>query len=205
VRRANSLFDKIYTFERDKTSILGAEYLPQFIPVGYKEANAYRYLQSADRQPRCFFLGRDKGRSESLAKLANILENAGCEIDFSVVKDRTSTKDSTYLIDQELDYSYSFLKTLMSDVVIDIVQKGQTGWTLRVLEAFYLNKKIITNNTDLLNSEFYSEGRIFILGIRDSSEISDSLTHNLSPLEPEFLYKYSPDNMLSTIIQAWGN
>lgn len=205
VRRATSLFDKIYTFERDKAPTLGAEYLPQFIPVGYEEAKSYRSLKFAARRPRCFFLGRDKGRSKSLAKLAHILENAGCEIDFSIVRDRTSKEHLPYHIEQELDYSYSFLKALMSDVIVDIVQKGQTGWTLRILEAIYLNKKIISNNPELLNSEFYSEDRIFIIGVRDWSEISSFLAQGTPPFDSDFLYQYSPDSMLNSIKQAVGH
>lgn len=199
VERAYTLFDKIYTFEQDKTTTLGVEYLPQFIPVGYKEVKLYESLQLTVRQPRCFFLGRDKGRLQCLTDLAKDLENAGCEIDFSIVKDRTSTGESIFYIDREIDYAYSFLNTIMSDIVIDIVQKGQTGWTLRVLEAIYLNKKVITNNSEILHSEFYSPERVFILGLRDWREISTFLTHTTPPLESGLLYKHSPDNMLNTI------
>lgn len=92
----------------------------------------------------------------------------------------------------------------MSDIVIDLVQQGQTGWTLRILESVYLNKKVITNNSEILHSEFYSPERVFILGLRDWCEISDFLANTTPPLASELLYKHSPDNMLDTIKSLIG-
>lgn len=205
VDSAASLFDKIYTFEEGRSQELGVDYLPQFLPVGYKEAKTYDAFKLEARQPRCFFLGRDKGRIAYLTQLAERLEKAGCEIDFSIVKDKTSQGESPYYVDQEFEYSYSFLKTVMSDVVVDIVQQGQTGFTLRILEAIFLNKKVITNNAELAHSEFYSPERVFILGSREWQEISAFLAGNPVPLDPDLLYKYSPDNMLNTITESLGD
>lgn len=75
VERASTLFDKIYTFEKDKTATLGVEFLPQFIPIGYKDVKLYQSIELSERPPRCFFLGRDKGRLERLTELANDLKN----------------------------------------------------------------------------------------------------------------------------------
>ena len=43
--------------------------------------------------------------------------------------------------------------------------------TLRPLEALFLNKKLITNNLDIINYDFYNPRNIFILGKDDINDI----------------------------------
>lgn len=46
-----------------------------------------------------FFLGRDKGRLQIINELADRLTTLGCKLDFNVVKDKTSSPTSKYLIE----------------------------------------------------------------------------------------------------------
>ena len=39
------------------------------------------------------------------------------------------------------------------------------GLTLRTLEALFFKKKLITNNRDIVNLQFYNANNIFVLGI----------------------------------------
>lgn len=48
-----------------------------------------------------FFLGRDKGRLQIINELAERLTTLGCKLDFNVVKDKTSSTTSKYLIENK--------------------------------------------------------------------------------------------------------
>ncbi|MEI7386306.1 hypothetical protein WCU57_19410, partial [Pectobacterium versatile] len=76
---------------------------------------------------------------------------------------------------------------------------GQDGPTLRTIEALAFNKKIITNNTKILNYEFYSPDRFFILGHDSFDNMLVFLKRDTSPIADEIIEKYTADSMLRTI------
>lgn len=201
VARATTLFDTIYTFEAQSARALAVGYLPQFIPLGFRETPVSVAPAGASARMRCFFLGRDKGRIGQITALAQRLQQAGCDTDFTVVRDSTSQGSSPYYRDGEFDYTHSLACTQASDVVMDIVQQGQTGWTLRILEALYLNKKVITNNLHLRDAVFYNPARFFIIGHHEWAQLDAFLSATPAPVERAALYAYSPDSMLQTLLQ----
>lgn len=46
--------------------------------------------------------------------------------------------------------------------VLDSPQAGQTGLTIRVLEALGAKKKLITTNPDIVNYDFYRPENIYV-------------------------------------------
>ena len=55
----------------------------------------------------------------------------------------------------------------------DLVQKGQTGMTMRTLEALFFKKKIITNNLMLVQSPIYNSNNIFIIGYNNWNDFKE--------------------------------
>lgn len=88
-----------------------------------------------------------------------------------------------------------------SKAVYDFSNHIQTGYTMRVIENFCSDKKIITNNPLLKEESFYSNDRFFIFNDFDFSGVKDFIN---SPLMVE---EYSQsfwlcnwvDNILKTI------
>lgn len=50
-------------------------------------------------------------------------------------------------------------------VVLELNRTGQRGLTMRAMEALAMGKKLITNNTYILESNFYNSNNIFVLGL----------------------------------------
>ena len=48
-------------------------------------------------------------------------------------------------------------------IIVDIVQGNQSGLSFRVFEAMALDKKIITNNPNIKNYNFYNPNNILII------------------------------------------
>ncbi|MBA2042253.1 LPS core biosynthesis protein RfaS, partial [Escherichia coli] len=92
-------------------------------------------------------------------ELAERLTTLGCKLDFNVVKDKTSSTTSKYLIEKQISYEENIRRTLNANIIVDITKENQSGWTLRILEALFFNKKLITNNINVFGSEIYSESR----------------------------------------------
>ncbi|MBU5648492.1 lipopolysaccharide biosynthesis protein, partial [Pluralibacter sp. S54_ASV_43] len=105
------------------------------------------------------------------------------------------------LIHCPLSYKENLKRSLACDIIVDITQENQSGWTLRILEALYFNKKIITNNQSILNSEIYSKERFFILYTNEWSEFDDFINAPNTPVPHDILYNYSPEHMLESIMR----
>lgn len=199
-------FDRIYSFDQEQCARLGMEHMNQFFPLGFAEAQARMSSQPASDEggQRCFFLGRDKGRSALLNRLAGLLEECGCTADFRIVRDKTSTPASRFHTDTLCDYETNLKLSLAADVLIEINQPGQAGFTLRTLEAAYFGKKLITNNQAVISSTLYHPDNVLILGEEASwtvETISRFLNSPPHPLPRETLYAYSPDAMIERLMQ----
>ena len=82
-------------------------------------------------------------------------------------------------------------ETARAEVVVDLVRIGQEeGFSFRIPEALFLNRKIITNRLILQDEPFYSPERIFLIGIDPVSRLKTFLESDLEPLPDEVLRLY---------------
>ena len=88
-----------------------------------------------------------------------------------------------------------------SYAVLDIPHNGQTGLTIRTMEALGAKKKLITTNKDILKYDFYNPNNIFLLDNDNIDEIVDFIKTDYEPL-PESIYKkYSIKAWLQSMIE----
>lgn len=159
-----------------------------------------KYYQPYDSnyQRNLLFLGADKGRGEELLSLKRILEDCGYLCDIRVFY---SGKDFSYrkrigeiLIKQRMDYRQYCGLVRQSGVLLDINQKGQVALTLRVMEAIYFSKKLITNNQDIVNYDFYHPDNIYVLPEEikeaDREALKEFLERPFNPYSGEILNEY---------------
>jgi len=138
-----------------------------------------------------FFVGRDKGREEALRQLERTLCNAGYRTKFMIVQDKGKRYEKDSLtIKKILPYQDILEYIKGSRCIVDIAAEGQSGMTVRILEAVFYGKKLITNHQDVMNTGMYHENNIYIL---DHSKYSLEEFAALSPVpyDPEILQQYS--------------
>lgn len=153
--------EAIYSTDKGDCALYGFH----FQPIFYTKMLYTPYCgQYADK---LFFLGVDKGRGTELVKLKNLLSRCGLNCDIRLV---CHSKNKQYrkacadiLTRQRLDYAQYCDIVRHSGVLLDIVQKGQQALTMRVMEAIYFSKKLITNNQDIVHYDFYCKQNIFVL------------------------------------------
>lgn len=65
---------------------------------------------------------------------------------------------------------YDYLKMVgTSRAILDIAQQKQDGYSMRVMEAIFFNKKLVTTNTAVKQSVFYDENNIFIVDLKTTT------------------------------------
>lgn len=206
LKKWSSLFDAVYSFDRNQCVDLGMTYLNQFFPMGYAHASAAAARADSTR-PKALFIGREKGRGEVLLLLADVLTQCGCELDFRILVEENYPTKTRHHITKQVDYRDSIIASLGAKVLIEINQPGQSGLTLRTLEAAYFGKKLITNNQSITESTLYHAKNIYVLN--DQSDwnvdaIKDFLAQAPAPVAACEVYKYSPEFMLETLLRQQG-
>lgn len=85
-----------------------------------------------------------------------------------------------------------FLKqSALAEVYVDLYRMGPAeGFSYRIPEALWLNRKIISNRMLLQYEPFYSKDRIFLIGKDDISTLQSFLEKDIDPLPREILNQF---------------
>lgn len=121
-------------------------YLNQFVPVGYRQQATCAAPAAAKPEPAALFIGLAKGRAETFLHSASMLPRCNCKVDLRTLADKTIRNRTLYCSTSRNDYFELLEMTRQADVLIEINQSGQSGFTLCTVEAACYGKKLITNN-----------------------------------------------------------
>ncbi|NII70156.1 hypothetical protein [Microbacterium ulmi] len=119
-----------------------------------------------------FFFGADKGRAAILDELAGAITRAGLTHRLWIAGDESrGVSPSGVAFRSPMSYSAHLTNTARARVIVDVVQAGQSGMTLRPLEALFLGKKLLTNSLDIVHSPLYDPTRVFVFGLDDEAAL----------------------------------
>ena len=96
-----------------------------------------------------------------------------------------------------MTYREMVFHTVNTNYVLEINQAGADGYTSRFLEAVMYNKKLITNNTFILQSKFYDPAKILI--INNADDIQDSFFDGAPFAEYHYNGEFSPLRMVERV------
>ena len=114
-----------------------------------------KYINKQDEQYDFVFLGTNKGRKEEIISLENVLNKYNYKTNFKIIENK-----------KEFIPYQDYLKMVTnSKCIVDFVKEGTCGLTLRIFEGMFFQKKIITNNKNIVEYDFYNSNNIFIIGI----------------------------------------
>lgn len=121
-----------------------------------------------------YFLGKAKNRLSEILNSYDILKSKGLSIDFNLVNvphEQQIFKEGIHYIDG-MSYIENLRHLNASRCVLEIMQKGGSGYTQRVSEILYFNKKLISNNQTLKDAPFFDRDNMYV--IDDSYNIDES-------------------------------
>ena len=165
----------IYTFDPSDAEKYDINYHNQF---GRRDVNLLH--KKYENQYDFYFLGKSKGRQFIISKLQTYINNNNYRGLFVIVQ---TSKDVIL-------YKDNIENILKSSCIIDIVQIGQTGLTLRPIESLFYRKKLLTNNVEIKKYDFYNKNNIFILGEDDINTIPVFLKSQYIDIPHSIVSKY---------------
>ena len=81
--------------------------------------------------------------------------------------------------------------------IIDVPKPNQSGLTLRVLEAIFYNKKLITTNKNVVEEEFYNPQNILVWDNPTQEELISFFTKPVIPVTSDICKKYTIEQWIS--------
>ena len=144
------------------------------------------------KERKAFFVGADKGRYQQLVFIANQLKEHNIVPDFHVVD---SESIGQFYQKEYMDYDEVIPALRNTKIVVEIVQTGQNGLTVRALEAMFFGAKLITNNQKIKECSFYKKENVYI--IQEEENIGEFLSTPFKSIEREKLYPYSAEGWLN--------
>ncbi len=182
VEYIRSLGFTMVTFDEGDAKKYNMAYFPQF----YRKPKDYDGKAEIKRD--FFFCGRDKGRKDTIDFFKRRLSKFG-KCDFNVIPENQVT--------DAIDY-WTYLDIIKgAKALCEISQNGQTGLTIRALEALFLQKKLITNNPSAPKWDFYNPHNILVLTENTTEdELKSFLEGQMVVVESSIIQKHDVSSLL---------
>ena len=146
----------------------------------------------------------DKGRYKQMKEIKSALEKLNIKCNFFLVKEQGKNymkEDRQWVVEKGIAYGAFLENVKNSDLIVDLVQNGQVGMTLRVLEALFYNKKIITNNDAIKETPIYNSNNILIWNSEEKAEIQDFIKKDYEVISNSIKNQYTFENWIQNIIE----
>lgn len=138
------------------------------------------------------YLGTDGGRKEKLIALQKQLKAQSITTDFRILVQKipVSPEEGITYFTEKVDYAENLRQIGQSRAIVEILREGQSGQTLRPLEAMFHKKKLITNDLRIVEYDYYCPENIFVLGLDDIRRIREFLNSPYREIPEPIKNKY---------------
>lgn len=189
----NVKFDMIYSFDKSDCEKYGWVYT----------TNLYSKTELPENnnpENDVYYIGLDKGRSQQVENIYYMMTEQGIKCDFIIIAENGKTFDNgkgLRYLNHRIDYSEVLQGVNNSRCIMEIVQNGQSGMTMRPYEAIFYNKKLLTNNRNIKNMDFYRPDYMMVFS--SDEDISIDFLKDQSTVDYEYHNQYSPINWVKNI------
>lgn len=148
VGQLNTYYDLVYAFDPSDAPTYNFKYSPLI----YSE-NA----MNVQTTKQVFYVGRAKDRYEMLMRVYSELKNIGVNRKFyifNVPEDKQKYKGEIQY-NKLIPYKECLKYIQESTCLLDVIQGESEGFTIKVCEAVFYNKRLITTNKNVIDMPFY--------------------------------------------------
>lgn len=154
-----------------------------------KLADQYVSRRKCDNQYALFFVGYDKGRGQKIEDLKMYLDHCGLKYYFKIIASGKRMEYAEYL-------------TVLNDsgAILEVVQEGQSGVSMRTMESLFYEKKLVTTNRSVKEYEFYNPKNVFILGEDSLEELPQFLKSEYEQIPRRIVEQYDFKQWVSRFV-----
>lgn len=104
---------------------------------------------------------------------------------------------------QQKDYKEILDEVKKTNCILEILQEGQTTSTLRYFEAVVYNKKLLTNNENIKNLNFYDERYMRVF--KDENDIDMEWVKEKVNVDYHYNNEFSPINIVNKLNELYND
>lgn len=191
-------WDNIYTIDTKDAEKYGYKYL------GFNYYSAHNIIPiTPDKSSDVFFVGGLKGgRTHLIYDLYEHLVSKGITCDFYLmpIDDKNVKRlQGIYYYKTWRPYEEILQHVQQTKCIIEIIQGGQSGATLRYLEAVCMNKKLLTNNSNIVNFPFYNPKWMKIF--TSIEEVDTAWIQKEENVEYNYKDEFSPKHLIDYLLK----
>jgi len=188
------LFDRFFVFDGNDLSA------PLVLPItNYAPVALSHNLYDEALQSDVYYSGSyEKQRIDELGHIIQVCRSLGLNLKYRLHYKRSfklpayglETTTTPLAYDQNLRYAYN------SKIILDLLNPVHHGLSFRFFEALLFDKKVITNNRQAAEYDFYHPDNIFIWDHSNVGELRAFIDRPYRPLPVGIKEKYSFTNWL---------
>ena len=192
----SNFWDKVYTFDESDAEKYGFTY------SGYHYYSINKQIKKVVRPFfDVYYVGGMKGgREETINKVYKYLNEKDCKCYFDICAGgkRIEKIEGIHYHIGWISYSKVLNSVSNSKCILEIMQNNQNGATLRYFEAVCYNKKLLTNNKNIVNFPFYNEKwmRIF----EDLTDIDIEWLKEDDDVDYHYSGEFSPTKLIDRLL-----
>lgn len=186
------MYDYVFAFDKADSEKYGFEYNHLiYVPKLPKEKTEIKY--------DCLFVGGAKERLDTLHSFYQKLCSLGLKPCFYIVgvEEKDQLKDSDIHYNQRIPYTKTMELIAESKCILDILQQGSSGISLRICESVVWNKLIITDNVYVKNEPFYSANNIAV--VSEPDDIQATFFDHTPQVDSQYKELFFPETLFDQI------
>ena len=153
-----------------------------------------------------FFLGKAKNRLAEILEAYEALRDAGLRCDFHITgvpeSERKYADEINYC--DRMSYKENLKRIKKTRCMLEIMQQGGHGYTLRYCEAIAHGRRLITNNTEIKDAPFYNPEFISTFTTADEIDV-DFVRNGEKDVDYKFKDELSPIKLIEFIDNYFSN
>lgn len=187
-------FDSIFTFDPNDAQKYGYIYYPVPYSVLPDE-------KSYDIHYDLYFVGASNGRLDQLLDIYNdiTLNEVTSLYRITNVKRKQQKFKDKIIYNKTCLYDVVVEEVKQSNCILEIIRSGQSGATLRYYEAVCYNKKLLTNNKNVVNLPFYDPRYMKVF--EKPEDIDWAWVKERIPVDYHYDGRFSPVHLIDKIIE----
>jgi len=153
-------YDLIYSYDRTMSEQYGLHF--HNFPVG--DLKQHIKFETEEKYDICF-VGKAKNRLNQIIEVYERCKQIGLRCCFYILW----VKKQDFVYEDDIHYNvplnyYDYLQVVASSkCLLEVIQEGSSGNTLRVNEAIALNKLFITNNSNIIENGIYDDRYMMVI------------------------------------------
>lgn len=137
------------------------------------------------------FIGREKTRRNFLDKFTIYMKDNDIKYYYHITHERNNPIINPFKYKHHIPYAKMVEIEKKSKAIIELVEPGQNGSTLRLMDCVFNNIKLITNFDNIKFSNLYNPNNIFIVNGEEFNGVKEFLETPFEPYSNEIMKKYS--------------